>query len=240
MSLESCDQTAIVAIESSCRVGSVAVARGPLLLAEREFSADLRHAVELLPTIDELCADNGINPGDVEHVHVSGGPGSFTGLRIGITVARTLAWAVGAKVVRVPTIDVIAQNALAADQDVQNLAVILDAKRKQVYAGAFKRQGNDLVKTVPESLFKPADFLASLPRPLAVMGEGIPYHREAVDDSGAVVLDEVFWRPRAGTVHQLGLARAVAGRFNDPKTLLPIYIRRPEAEELWEKRHEAK
>ncbi|HEY3243629.1 MAG TPA: tRNA (adenosine(37)-N6)-threonylcarbamoyltransferase complex dimerization subunit type 1 TsaB, partial [Phycisphaerae bacterium] len=84
-----------LAIETSGRIGSLALAHGDRLIDVRTFSTALRHAVELMPTLDALCRQHRVAPEQVGEVYVSGGPGSFTGLRIGITVARTLAWAGG-------------------------------------------------------------------------------------------------------------------------------------------------
>ena len=79
----------------------------------------------------------------------------------------------------------------------------------------------------------PQTFFNELPHPLAVLGEGIPYHQEAVDRAGVRILPEALWRAQAEAVHQLGYDHALAGRFADPAHLVPIYIRAPEAEEKW-------
>src|SRR5712671_4542595 len=90
----------IIAIETSSRVGSVALAEGPRLVAERTFetqtepaTADLRHGRELIPTLSALCREQGWRPSDISQCHVSIGPGSFTGLRVAVTFARTAALA---------------------------------------------------------------------------------------------------------------------------------------------------
>ena len=121
----------IVAIETSSRVGTVAVAHGPRILGQRQFSKAMRHAVELMPAIRDLTRDQGWKPTDIDHLYVSAGPGSFTGVRIAITIARALEQALGCRLVSVPTVDVLAAN---APPDVLNLVVMLDAKRDQIYA----------------------------------------------------------------------------------------------------------
>jgi tRNA threonylcarbamoyladenosine biosynthesis protein TsaB len=223
----------IVAIETSSRRGSVAIAVGPDLIATAEFTADLRHAVELLPSIDRLCRNAGWPPASIEQVHVSIGPGSFTGLRVAVTAARHLALAVGARIVAVPSLAVIAENACLQPR----VAVILDAKRRQVYAGLFERRGQGHVALGPPVLAEPGPWLAAIPRPLAVIGEGIAYHRAAIDAAGVFVIEEKLWLPRAESVHRLGWQLASAGRFTPAGELVPLYLRRPEAEEIWEQRH---
>ncbi len=226
-----------LAIETSGRLGSVALGRGSELLETRSFSADLRHGVEMMPTIDSVCRAQGLTPQQIGECYVSAGPGSFTGVRIGIIAARTLALAGGIRIVRVPTLDVIAQNALTLDDPDANLGVILDAKRKKVYAAAYVKENDTYVCTMSPAECDPADFFEQLPRPAALTGEGIDYARQAVEQSGLAVLPQHTRRPRAEVVHQLGHARAVQGDFDNPRELVPIYFRRPEAEEVWRRRH---
>ena len=252
-------QPRIIAIETSCRTGSVALAVGPDVVEGVVFGATLNHGVELLPTIDELTRRQGWAPDSISQLYVSAGPGSFTGLRIGITLARTLAMSIGAKIVAVPTVDVIAANALAADTPPDHLAVVLDAKRDQVYAALFDRRTAtaaeapgthaqrppgiqtsaepEYVRTMNACVIAPADLLAKAPRPLAVLGEGVPYHRDALTAQGVALLPEELARPKAETVHRIGWRSAKRGEFTAPRTLIPIYLRRPEAEEVWQRRH---
>lgn len=237
-----------VAIETSCGEGSVAVGRtestgAVTVLGVRQFTRPRAHAIEFFPAIEGLCREHALSPSKLGHVYVSSGPGSFTGLRIGITAARSLAFATGAKVVSIPTLMVIAQNALLADQPPDCLAVVLDAKRGHVYAATFQRRGpNDAgsVGYVPAGdpiEANPAVFLAGQEPSCAVMGEGVLYHQQAVRASGLQILDEATYRPRAEVVMALGAAAAKEGRFVQPRQLIPTYVRPPEAEEKWAAKH---
>ena len=229
-----------ISIETSGRIGSVALSRGPELVEATIFSAQMRHAVELLPTIESLCKRHQVSPSDLAEVYVSGGPGSFTGLRLGITVARTLAWAGRSRqvrCVRVPTLDVIAQNALDEPDPPRDLVVLLDAKRQRVYAAAFVLADGGYQRVTEPAERSVAELAATLPAGCAAIGEGIPYHQPAVDQAGLTVLPEELNRARAEVVQRLGYARARAGQYDEPKFCVPIYIRRPEAEEVWERRY---
>ena len=106
------------------------------MLAEREFESGLQHAAQIIPIIDELCRSQGWSPGEVEELYVSAGPGSFTGLRIGITLAKTLALATGVKLVAVPTVRVLVENAPA---EARHVVIVLDAKRDQIFTARFER-----------------------------------------------------------------------------------------------------
>jgi tRNA threonylcarbamoyladenosine biosynthesis protein TsaB len=248
MSTNSVTNSYSIALETSGRIGGVAIGRGADIHDVASFRTTLNHGVELLPTIDRLCRRHGIPPSGIGQVYFSGGPGSFTGLRIGVTVARTLAWAGGIGVVRVPTLDVIAQNALSVEDPPANLGVVLDAKRGHVYAAAFVRRRDRYERIGDPDEWDPERFFQTLPDGAAVIGEGIERivgrawpavlaPGETAGKARPTVLPQETWRPQAEVVYRLGFERAFAGDFDDPANLIPIYIRRPEAEEVWERKH---
>ena len=104
------DNPLILAIETSGRLGSVALAQGDKLLAESHFSGPMRHSAEIFPAITELLSKFSKKPDQIEQVYISAGPGSFTGLRIAVTFAKTLALANNSKIVAVDTLDCITAN----------------------------------------------------------------------------------------------------------------------------------
>jgi tRNA threonylcarbamoyladenosine biosynthesis protein TsaB len=235
----------VLAFETSGAVGSVAIGRGDEVLETYVFGEPRAHAVEFFPAIDRLCRKHAVEPRQIGHVYVSAGPGSFTGLRVGITAARTIGAATQARIVAVPTLEVIAQNAAEINPPPQLLAVMLDAKRGHVYASAFRREltgatppsGPLLYVPITEPAeVEPEEFLRSQEPACGVMGEGVLYHRAAVERAGRSVLPEPTYRPRAEVVYRLGRAAATAGAFVDRRDLIPVYIRPPEAEEKWKKR----
>ena len=230
------DKAKIIAIETSGRHGSVAVAEGPELIEEIEFATDRDHARDLLPTVAELCRRRGWKPTSLDHCYLSIGPGSFTGLRIGVTFARHFALASGVKICAVGTLDVIAENALELDPVPTPLAVVLDAKRACVYCAIFQLADGSYRRRADPRMVEPAEIFSG-EQGMTVIGEGIDHHAEAIEAMGAAMLDRRLWHPRAANVHRLGWRMAAKGNFTDPVELTPEYIRRPEAEELWEKRH---
>jgi len=240
----------IVAIETSGREGSVAVAAGGLLLRERTLPATVRHASEMAPAVQELVRWENWAPREIEQVYVSLGPGSFTGLRVATAFARALSQAVGCKLVGVPSLDVIAQN---APHEFGVVVPVLDAKRGQVFAAQFERNAaGELERTVEAGLVDPAEFVRAaaergreLGGKVAVLGEGVEYHRAALLAGAAMgggdvaELEKNLWHGRAAVVHRLGYAMAMRGEFTEPVTLLPIYVRLPEAEEVWRRKAQA-
>lgn len=224
-----------IALETSGRIGSIALVESGQVLAEEEFPHGLRHAAGIIGILDRLTRAQKWTPRGIEEIYVSTGPGSFTGLRVGITVAKTLAFSIGAKLVAVPSTEVLVHNAPA---DWQNSIIVLDAKRGQIFTARFVNvEGNPAIAE-PAHLDTLAEMLARSPRPVHLIGEGIPYHRAAIpEDAQVIITDEAAWRARAAVVAQIGSRLARAGHFVDPQALAPLYIRRPEAEEKWEQLH---
>jgi tRNA threonylcarbamoyladenosine biosynthesis protein TsaB len=230
-------QRRVLAIETSSARGSVALGEGPRLLAVGELATNSQHCQLLIPTIDDLCVRQRWEPRSLDEIHVSAGPGSFTGLRIAVTVAKTLAIILDLRVVAVPTTDVIAARAEELADPPSHLAVALDAKRKQVYGAVYRLEAGRYRPLVGPCLLSPAELIARTPRPLGLTGEGLTYHAEAFKGAGAPWLPEHLRWPRAQEVHRLGWEMAEAGHYSDPVGLAPIYVRIPEAEERWAQRH---
>ena len=219
-----------LAIETSGRIGSVALAEDGNTLAESTFPHGLQHAARIIPAIDGLCRQLHWTSADLREIYVSAGPGSFTGLRIGITLAKTLSFATGEALVAVPSVRVLVEN---APPEARNVVVVLDAKRDQIFTASFTRAPDGWTELEPAHLGTLAAILAKSPRPVHLIGEGIPYHRKFIPESETEIhlTDESFWRPQAKTVAALGWRMARAGKFTDAMNLRPIYIRKPEAEE---------
>jgi tRNA threonylcarbamoyladenosine biosynthesis protein TsaB len=224
-----------LAIETSGRTGSIALADDGRVIGESQFPHGLKHAAEIITMIDRLCRAHGWGPSDIEHVYVSAGPGSFTGLRIGITLAKTLALARGVRIVAVPSVRVLVENAPA---EAQHAVVVLDAKREQIFTARFERIDDQWLEREPAHVDSLAAILARSPRRVHLIGEGILFHEKYIprDDPGVIVTDPETWRARASAVAMLGTRLAQAQQFADPYQLSPIYIRPPEAEEKFAQR----
>jgi tRNA threonylcarbamoyladenosine biosynthesis protein TsaB len=229
----------ILALETSGRMGSVAIAVGRQILDEAAFSGPMRHSSEVFPAIYDLLNRLGRKPKDIEHVYISIGPGSFTGLRIAVSIAKTMHLANAVKVVAVDTLDVIAANIdgniKPEKTGVEKVAVVLDAKRCQFYIAVYQSTRNGKWKKFfSDSLMTSSQFLekfAGKDKPVWLLGEGLVYYKDKFIGKGIRHLDERYWNPRAEKVHLLGWEMASAGQFADPLILQPKYLRRPEAEE---------
>jgi len=221
----------IVAIETAETAGSLAAASDTNLLAELKLSPSTGSAQSLAPGVKQLLDQVGWRPQDVELVAVAVGPGSFTGLRVGVTTAKALAYCVQAGVLGVDTLEVIAT---AVPQDVRLLSLGLDAHRGEVVTQLFQR-GRDgfLVPVGPSQLVQSSVWLAQLPPGVCVAG---PVLRKLAGrvPGHVVVLDQQCWLPSASAVAALAVRRYRAGQRDDIWRLVPRYCRRSAAEENWE------
>lgn len=226
----------ILAIDTSDGPGSVAAAKGNGLLKQVGLGRAQRTAQSLVPKLGALLADIGWQPAEVRLVAVSVGPGSFTGLRIGLTTAKTFAYAVGAEILGVDTLEAIAA---AAPAELDQLAVAVDAQRGEVVAQVFRRADDRWMRAAgPRRRVAIEPWLDSLPDGAAV---SLPWPHRSTDRAAArIALVEPRWREElAGAVAALAWRDHQAGRRDDPWSLLPVYSRRAAAEEKWEARRAA-
>jgi tRNA threonylcarbamoyladenosine biosynthesis protein TsaB len=225
-----------IAIETTCSHGGLALGRGGVLARTVDFDATSRHATQLVSRLAELLAEEDLAPDDLSEVHVSVGPGSFTGTRVGVTVARTLAQAVDSvRLVAVPTVWAVAAN--ARGEDFERLAVVLDARQGEVHVSVFERSAERIVPLGQGRILPAADLADELPTPILLIGEGLRYH--AIRGAGLSVADpdcDALHLPRAAEVWRVGRELAAEGQFTPPHRLCPVYVRRPEAERLWDAR----
>ena len=222
-----------IAIETSCPAGGIALGKGERIVQTVNFDASGRHTTQLISRMQEMFEAASLRPTDLEHAYVSVGPGSFTGVRVGVTVARTLGQMIdNLRCVGVPTGRAVAQN--AADLEWEHLGVILPAKGEQVYVGLFARRDGEIVPDGPGKVVAIGEFLSAAPRPILLIGEALEFHR--LEGEGITTGDPRIYLPTAEGVWKVGRAMAGEGQFTDYQRLLPVYARGVEAVRLWEKR----
>ena len=222
----------ILAIESSGRHASVATlwgdAGGTRLVGQTLLIGDERTAQVLAPTIQQLLAEADWSPKSVELVAVTVGPGSFTGLRIGVTTAKAFAYAVGADVVGVNTLDALA---LQATPSASPLWTILDAQRQELFAARFAVNDQFDVRTEVETQIVPQDeWLANLRPGDRAIGPALKRVASRLPP-GVDVLPEQSWQPLAVSVGQVAWKNYRAGHRDDVWKLSPNYYRPSAAEE---------
>ncbi len=229
---EMAEKPFILSVETSGRRGSVALGLGEKILAETSFSAPMRHSAEIFGAVSGLLERFGREAGEIEQVYLSVGPGSFTGLRIAVTMAKMMHLANAVKIVAVDTLDVIAANISSCEPRLGRVGAVLDAKRGQFYIAVYecKKEGAGYEKVVFDQLMGVEEFLREFggqSEPIWLLGEGLVYYKDEFEADGVEILDEQYWWPRAEKVHLLGWQRALAGEFADALALEPAYLRQP-------------
>lgn len=216
-------------VDTSGQAGSIGLVRGETVLEERSLAATgRRHARTLVAEIQTLLRAHGASPRDVGLVAVSVGPGSFTGLRVGVVFGKTFSYTTGAPLVAVDTFAALAANAPA---DLGRVWIVEDAQRGALFAAPYRRQGP--VEFVPES-------------PIEILEEAEVLRRAGMDDvflgpgtkrlPPERCLPAELGTPRGSAVALLGAIEFARGRTVDPFALVPTYIRRSAAEETAERK----
>ena len=219
----------LLLIETSGRAGAVALAEGESLLSTRRLDEARHQARDLAPAVAELLAAAGWKPRDLTAVVISRGPGSYTGLRVGLMSAKTFAYAADCALLAIDTFPVIAaQVPPGADP----LDVIADAQQQKVYLQRF--EGG--VAVSPLVIRPVADWLADAPAPW-VSGPALRQHSGRLPPPVRPV-DESLWDPRPESMLALALKRWRAGDRDDLFTVEPLYLRPSSAEENWRTRRE--
>ena len=243
-----------LAVETSSRIGSVAIALNGKLIGETVFSSPLSHSAEIFPAIRVLLDQFNLKPSQIEDVYVSGGPGSFTGLRIATTIAKIMQLANAVKIVTVDTLDVVAANVvnlipdnslIASNQkppaiSAERIAAVLDAKRGQFFIAVYeqdkdkepKAAGRSIWrKILPDCLMTASQFLNRFTndaKPIWLLGDGLLYYKDKFQADNVHFFDEKLWSPRAAKVLMLGHHMALKEQFADALTLTPNYLRKPD------------
>lgn len=220
----------ILGIETSGLVGSVAICSGSAVLAEKSFEKGMRHGKALVSSLEGICKELSLGPRGIDLIAVSQGPGSYTGLRVGVTCAKVLAYTLEKPLVAVSTLDVLAENAPPEETAV---CPVLDARRERVYACIYRRSGATWQRSSEPMVIEPRDLAARLPRHVLLFGDGMDKYKEVFAADGVRFGDDKLTIAKARVVAGLGREIFEKGETVDPYQLQPLYMRVPEAEEKW-------
>ncbi|MEW6752612.1 MAG: tRNA (adenosine(37)-N6)-threonylcarbamoyltransferase complex dimerization subunit type 1 TsaB [Candidatus Latescibacterota bacterium] len=218
----------ILALDAATPAVSVALARGEYLLAETYLDVGLQHAARMLAEVGRLFEVTALRPNDVGAVAVTGGPGSFTGLRIGMSAAKGFCLGIGRPLVTVPTLEVLAACLPFARLPV---CAMLDARKGEVYAGLYDCSAELPTSLGPAVAAPPEQVLAGrIGQPTIYAGEGARLCRSLiVQDAAALLAPGWYARPAARLVALLALERLRRGETADPATAEPDYLRPADA-----------
>ena len=229
-------------IETSADFGSVALLDDRSAPVELVFSAEARHGGELVVRLAELFAKTNCPPTATDLIAVDIGPGSYTGLRVGVITAKTIAWALGKPIVGVVSLDVIAGE---IPKEEIPLCVAIDAKQGEVYARIFEPAGSSHLSEPPVAAWQPKteplilsvpQLKKMLPARVLLAGDALRRFGKELIHKEREVIPEAYWKPRSAVVARIGEELYQKGEHDDPHKLQPLYLRRSLAEEMWEKR----
>jgi tRNA threonylcarbamoyladenosine biosynthesis protein TsaB len=220
----------IVGIETSSLIGSIAVCDGNTVVGKKTYGKNLSHGKEIVSSLESIFNEIKWEPNDIDLIAVSIGPGSYTGLRIGVTCAKTLAYGLGKPVIDVPTLDVLVEN--VKDNNAKTICPVIDAKRKSVYACIYDRSNNENRRTTDFLIISPDNLIDILPDSALIFGDGIaPYKQIFAQKELTVLSDEKLGIADAANVARLGLERYEQGMRCEINSLVPLYLKKSEAEE---------
>jgi tRNA threonylcarbamoyladenosine biosynthesis protein TsaB len=224
----------LLVIETSERIGVVALAAGERLLGERRLDEARRHARDLAPAIRDLLMEQGWRARDLDAVVVSRGPGSYTGLRVGVMSAKTLAYAAGCTLLAVDTFAAIARQ---APPEALAIDVIADAQQDKLYVQRFARMSaaEPLNAASALAIVSFASWQLSLADSDWVAGPGLEKFGKLLESHARTVSLEA-WFPRSESLAWLALERLARGGKDDVFAIEPLYLRPSSAEEKWQQR----
>jgi tRNA threonylcarbamoyladenosine biosynthesis protein TsaB len=209
----------ILGIDTSSEVLSIALSEDRAVIVEENHQLDRRHSSLLVPKIKEMLEGLGLSIDNVGAFVIGLGPGSFTGLRIGVSTVKGLAIAKKKPCIGVPSIDAMALN---VDKGPDTIVPLIDAKRQQVYSAIYKKERNRIIRKSEYLLLSVDKLMKKIKQSSVFLGDGLALYRDRVQDLNkkAVFLDKAYWYPRASNLIRL------AGRYKktDLSKLRPMYL----------------
>ncbi|MEC1663546.1 tRNA (adenosine(37)-N6)-threonylcarbamoyltransferase complex dimerization subunit type 1 TsaB [Bacillus halotolerans] len=222
----------ILAIDTSNYTLGIALLRDNTVIAEYMTYLKKNHSVRAMPAVHSLLNDCDITPQDLSKIVVAKGPGSYTGVRIGVTIAKTLAWSLNIPISAISSLEALAANGRHFDGVI---SPIFDARRGQVYTGLYEYKNGLLEQAVPDQNVMLTEWLEMLKekdRPVLFLGHDTSIHKETILDvlgTNGIIGAAAQHNPRPSELAYLGADREAA----DIHGLVPDYLRLAEAEAKW-------
>ncbi|MCK8816135.1 tRNA (adenosine(37)-N6)-threonylcarbamoyltransferase complex dimerization subunit type 1 TsaB [Natroniella sulfidigena] len=226
----------VLAVDSSTKVGSVSLVSTERLVAESLLNLDQTHSQRLMPQIVELVKRSDYELQDVDGIAVGLGPGSFTGTRIGVVTAKTLAQSLELPIVGISTLKAMAYNLKYVSG---YICPVVDARRERVFTGLYRTDGEDLRAETEEGLLAIDDLiteLSSIQEEIYFVGEIAQKYRTEISEQveQAQFVSNKFSLPQAGALGELAVERLMLEDEDQLFELTPNYLKRSQAEIQWE------
>lgn len=221
----------VLSIDTSNNVMGIGLLDGGKVIGEIITNLPKNHSVRVMPAIEQLLQECAVKPKELDKIVVAKGPGSYTGVRIGVTIAKTLAWSLNIPIVGISSLEVLAANGRFFNGVI---SPIFDARRGQVYTGLYSYHDH-LICEKEDRILLLVDWLNEIKEnntPVLFIGNDTPIHEETIKaELGelASIATYTAWNPRPGELAMLGMNK----KAENVHTFVPNYIRLAEAEANW-------
>jgi len=215
-----------LAIDTSTDTASLALVHGSQVLAELTWHCGQNHTVELLPQLTHLLNQTKINLHSINCIIVARGPGSFNGLRVGISTAKGLAFSLGIPIVGISTLEVEAYQHAETGLPI---CPIFDAGRGEIATAIYQMKHNEWCQLIAEHITTVETLCSQITTKTIFCGEFIPFIATQLGKElkQKAIISSTARLRRASFLAELGLKRLKAGNYDNPATLQPLYLRRP-------------
>lgn len=224
----------ILGIDTATSQAGCAIGGHEGVIASAQCAKGRRHAENLTPAIEFVCAQSQIDLSEISVIAVDLGPGLFTGLRVGIATGKGLAHALGVPMIGVASLDLLA---FPVRYTSRLIVSAIDARRSELYYATYRQVPGGVQRLGEHAVGTPADLVADLSErreDMLLVGDGIHRYRELFETvPKAEIADAGFSHPSAASLTQLAHAQALREEFVAPASLEPIYLRKPDAEINW-------
>jgi len=228
----------ILSIETSTMLGGIAIVDDSAgLIAETRLNVKTTHSERLMTAINNTLAQSELTLDDMDVFAIASGPGSFTGLRIGLSTVKGLSYATGRPVVTVPTLEAFAWN---FPYSCCPVCLMLDARKSEVYGAVYRWEENSFSTVLETVSIRPEALLERLQGRVLFAGEGVLLYREkilAVMKERALFAPMDKMVPSPANIAVLGMAAAQRGEYAEISQAVPVYVRKSEAEVKWSKKN---
>ena len=232
----------ILSIDTSSKICSVSILEDTDLIIEKHIDNELTHSQKLMPLIDEILKENNIELSDLDLFACSIGPGSFTGVRIGVSTVKAFNDVTNIPIVSVSSLESLAYNTLNSNykKDAKLVLSIIDAKNDNVYYGLFKRD-EDNFECVEELDAKNIDEMIEILKkyhssPILFVGDGAEKHQYHLlkHFSKATFVEDKYNKQTSVSVGKAGYYHYINGNYGDSNSITPLYLRKSQAERALE------
>jgi tRNA threonylcarbamoyladenosine biosynthesis protein TsaB len=216
----------ILSLNTSTKQYSLALLQNETVLGEYLLSSGSNHFRDLMPCIDDLLEKTNLTPEQLEGVTVALGPGSFTGIRVGLAVAKGLTQGLGISLIGVPTLAGLANQIPYAREDI---CPVVTSRKGELFAALFRRDpNNQLTRIEQDASLKVADLPMLVKRKTIIIGNDFTSQGPAIQQyvgKKALLAPQILWNLRASSIGALGLQRLLEGSSDSVSELVPLYLR---------------